>query len=354
MGRAIQIKPEVAQRLHAEKRPVTYKEAGEDGCIFLLPHIMSFSWLMNDLAKDEKSFEGQRNQNPRPAGSITFNRILLLRSTVPHNMLPRQGPVSQTWDFAGTSKKKGTDYTTGSSVMWTEVDEISPLTGLKTGKRKTVGYVRKIVRDRFNNLTAAQAVVQLAVDERPFIIGVENASGAQYLEPTIIAEAMKTGDDYIIQICSHIDWISVDTQKDAKKLRMGQLYPWMVGDQFKFANFCMEPNPMEILYSEFEKCMHSHHHEDIPDVLAYQLRYAPQATQALVNNITSMFYSVDRQGWNELFSGDMVNAYYPDETGKLVPWYEPPPEIANDFLLEPEQPPTPHGLPNLMGFGTYG
>ena len=357
VGRAITIKPEVAQRLQAESKQVTYKDAGEEGCILLLPHIMSFPWLMNDLAKDEKSFEGQRNQNPRPSGSVTFDRILLVRSTVPYTKLPRNGPVSNMWDFAGGKNKKGLDYTTGSAVLWGEEDEIG-LDGKKNGKKKTVGNTLKIVRNRFNNLTGPQAVVQLAVETRPFIIGIEDSPGVRYTENTIQTEAAKTGDPYIIELCNHIDWVPVDNQKDAKKLRIGQLYPWMVNDQWKFLNACMEPLPIEILYTEFIKCTTSHHHEDVPDCLAYQLRYAPRATQALVENNVDMFFQIDRQGWGDIFDEDYRGGgqgllLQTDAQGNVVIW-DPQP-FADFSQPEPEAPSrTPPGMSNILGAGMFG
>lgn len=362
VGRAITIKPEVEDQLRAQGKLVTYQNAGEDGCVFLLPHIMSFSWLMNDLAKDEKSFEGQRNQNPRPAGSVTFDRTLLSRSTIPYQMLPRSGPVSNMWDLNGGKNKKGLDYTTGSAVMWGEEDdltadgkpiELSGPNGTRTRKKKTVGYTLKIIRNRFNNLTVAQAIVQLAVETRPFIVGIEDATGVRYVEETIRNEAARTGDPYIIELFNHIDWVSVDNQKDAKKLRMGQLYPWMVNGQFKFLNACMEPLPLETLYLEFLSCMTSHHHEDMPDCLAYQLRYAPRATQSLVENNTDMFFSLDRRGWNQIYPDGTENAYYADEHGNLLPWNEP--MIQDDWIPEPEvRAETPYQLPNVLGVGIFG
>jgi hypothetical protein len=290
VGVAIKIKPETVQKLEREGKPVNFHEAGEDGCSYLLPHIMSYNWLMQDLAKDEKSFEGQRNQNPRPASSVTFDRISLLRATIPYTEMPKQGPVSHFWDFA-FSKKKGRDYTTGCSVMWGE----SPDEGASTA------FVQQVIRERFVNQTAlAKAIVDFAVKYRPFVIGVEDAAGSQFLEPTIITEAIKTKDPHIIQICSHIEWVTPDNQKDAKRVRMGALHPWLSDKRLKFLNSCMEPKPMELLYSEFEKCLSSHHHDDIPDVISMQPRYAPRATQAIVENNEEMFSQSDIN-WNIIF-----------------------------------------------------
>lgn len=361
VGRAIQIKPEVAEKLRNEGRPVTYQEAGEDGCVLLLPHIMSFSWLMNDLAKDEKSFEGQRNQNPRTAGQVVFDRVTLLRATIPYNLLPRAGPVSVFWDLS-FSEKKGVDYCVGSSVMWGEEDLLLP-DGKKTGNKKTVGYVKKLVRKRFNPFTAAQAIVQMVVEERPFIMGIEDAGGSKNLDPTIRAEAIKTGDPHVIAVCSNIEWVTPSNVKEAKKIRMGALLPWLTEGRMKFLNVAMQPEYQNLdpLYSEFEKCMTSHHHDDIPDNLGYQPRYAPQATQAIVENNVSMFSRIDQMGWGELFiegyqSPGNGQLFQTDSEGNII-YHDPYAAVLNpdDFMPEPEIViTTPHGLPNILGAGLFG
>lgn len=356
IGRAIQIKPEVKEQLEREGKPTTYFEAGPEGCILLLPHLMSFAWCMGDLTKDEKSFEGQRNQNPRTQGDVVFDRMQLVKATVPYTFLPRTGPISQFWDLS-FSQKKGTDFCVGSSVVWGEEDVIGPdgkpveflgSNNQKIREKKTVGYVRKLIRDRFNPFTVAQAVVQMVVEDRPFILGIEKAGGSDLLKPTIEAEALKTRDPYIIAVCSNIDWVTPDNQNDAKKIRMGGLLPWILDGRLKFLNACMQPKhpDLEILYSEFEKCMSDHHHDDIPDNLGYQPRYAPRATQALINNETEIFGQFDRQGWGEIYNGEQGQAYYPDENVNLVPWGAPQPMVFDDFVPEPELQPT-----NYFGFG---
>lgn len=306
VGKAIQIKSEVKKRLEEQGKSVTYQEAGSDGCIFLLPHLMDFKWCMGDLTKDEKSFEGQRNQNPRPASSVTFDRLLLLKNTIPFSEMPVSGPVSQTWDFAYSSRK-GRDYSTGCSIMWGETDELDSK-GNKTGNKKTVGYVQEIIRDRFNHATLAKAVVNLALKYRPFVVAVEKTSGADFLTMPIELEAVRSKDLQIYQVCTNIDWFAVDNQKDAKKVRMAALYPWLLEGKLKFLNTCMtDPHgnvgiqAMEKLYTEFEKCLTSHHHDDIPDVISQQPRYAPRATQALIMKNEEMFSRSDPM-WNMIFT----------------------------------------------------
>jgi hypothetical protein len=316
---------------------------------------------MGEYANNEKVFEGQLNQNPRAASQVVFDRVTLVRATVPYNMLPRSGPISQFWDLS-FSQKKGTDYCVGTSVMWGD-ENVYDAQGKKTEFKKTVGYVRKVVRDRFNPFTAAQAIVQLVVEDRPFILGLEDAAGTRNLEPAIQAEAMKTGDPHVISVCLHIDWVKPSNQKDAKKIRMGSLLPWIVEGRFKFANYCMQPKypTLEVLYSEFEKCMSSHHHDDIPDNLGYQPLYAPRATQAIVENNTDMFgYQLDRRGWGEIYDEDyrpnLGPGYYLDDNGQMVPIDLPPPTMILDDFVPPQDVSgdTPNGMPNILGAGYWG
>ena len=361
VGRACQIKPEAEDRLRREGRPVNYIEAREEGCILLLPKRQPYSWLMGEFSNNEKVFEGQLNQNPRVASQRGFSRLSLIKATVPYNMLPRVGPISQFWDLS-FSTKKGTDYCVGSSVMWSE-DDLYDIQGKKTGGKKTVGYVRKLVRDRFNPFTAAQAIVQLVVEERPFILGIEDAGGSKNLEPTIHAEAIKTGDAHVIAVCTHIEWVTPSNQFDAKRIRMGGLIPWVEEGRLKFANYCMQPKyeTLDAMYDEFERCMSSHHHDDIPDNLGYQPRYAPQAVQSIIENNQDMFGGlIDRRGWGEVFDEDyrpnVGPSYYLDDNGMLVPTEPPPPTIMfDDFVSLEDQPASsPGGMPNILGAGVWG
>lgn len=361
VGRAIQIKPEVREKLEREGKPVTYQEAGEEGCILLLPHLMSFAWCMADLTLDEKSFEGQRNQNPRSASQVGFDKAMLYRATVKYLQLPKEGPCSQVWDLA-SSQKKGRDFTVGTSVIWGEEEQLDA-DGRKTGSKQTVAYVRKIIRDRMLPHQIVQAVIKLAQEERPFMIAIENAQGAIYLKDSLMSAAIRTRDSYIIGLVQGIDWFTPDQQKDAKRLRMGSLHPWITEGRFKFADYCMEANPpplnkMEIVYSEFEKCMFDHHHDDIPDNLGYQTgKFAPPATKAILENNREMFSSIDRQGWNELFNEEYMgqSGSWMDEDGNIVNRAPNISPFAELFYPESEvNTSTPNGMPNVLGSGIWG
>ena len=350
IGRAIQIKEEVALSLAKTEKPVTYKEAGESGCDLLLPKFMPFNWLMRELGKNEKSFEGQLNQNPRPASLIAFSRTMMLKATVPYRELPISGPVSQVWDFA-FSKKKGRDYSTGCSIIWREEDEVDS-NGNKTGNKGIAGYVQEVVRKRFPNpASLAAAVVDLAVKHKPFIVGIEDAAGSHFLTDSIALLATRTGLPEIEAVCSHIDWFAVDNQNDAKRIRMASLHPWITDGRLKFAAHCMvEAGGMDILYSEFEKCLTSCHHDDIPDVVSHQPRYAPRATQQIMENPQAETQTSKEQAIFNLLFEEGTDAF--GRIGMGVPaLIDYDAEELQDEEMHTE---TPAGLSNILGTGLYG
>lgn len=328
IGRAIVIKPEVAERLQREGKKIVYTEAKEEGCDILLPNILSYQYLMIEFNKDEISFEGQYNQNPTPSSVTVFDRPLLVANTVSFQEMPFRGPVSQTWDFAFSDKKKR-DYTTGSSVIWNDKGQF---------------FVHDLIRARYKPYDLAKAVVDFAVKWRPYVIGIEEAGGSKMLEPTIKSEALKTGDAYIINLCSHIDWYTPDLQKDAKRMRMASLHPWLVDGNMKFANFLPI---LEIIYAEFERCLTSHRHDDIPDVLSQQIRYAPRMAQ-LIDSKDLQTYSQLDAAWNMLFE-EGCDAFGRPGFGVVYPRLE---EVQQEEEIKAE---SPEGYSdNILGSGIFG
>jgi len=257
------------------------KELLEEEAILLFPEYLTFKKLRKEWHENEPASEGQYNQNPRPKSTITFDLPLLHRQTIDHTKIPYSGPITITWDFA-FSKKKGRDYSTGVVVRWND---------------KGHAFIIDLVRDKFSPTDLAKAVVKLAKDWRPQIIGIEKAAGSELLEPAIISESIKTGIPEVMSVCGKIDWIKTDNQKDAKAIRMASLHPWLVDNRMFFANFLPY---LDVLYNEFQDCMVSHHHEDIPDVISQQPRYAPRINQ-LIEEKTLSSYSAEDASFNLLF-----------------------------------------------------
>ncbi len=293
IGRSIVIKPETREKLEKENKPISYKEAGADGCTFLFPELHNYKWCMSEYSKGEVIFEGQQNQNPSSSVNPVFDRALMLKHTIPYNdkIVPQSGPISIFWDLA-FSKKKGRDYCTGTAAIW-------------NSQRQMI--VIDLVRAKFKPFDFGKAFVDFARKHRPYIIGVEKAGGSELAHPGIMMEAYKTKDQFIIDVCNRIDWVVPSNQADAKIARMGALHPWIATDMMYFLNTLLGGN-LEVLYDEFERCMGGRHltHDDIPDNLSYQPRYAPSMMQAILTQETNRFSRPDG-AWNYIFdqSGEM-------------------------------------------------
>jgi predicted phage terminase large subunit-like protein len=259
----------------------TYDEAGEEGCHLLFPEYMNFKWLMNEFHKDEIIFEGQLNQNPRPKSHIIFDRPLLMSHTVPFKELPVNGPIAITWDFA-FSEKKNRDYSTAAVGIWNDKGQL---------------YIVDLVRAKFNPTNLAKAVVDLAAHWHPMIIGIEDAAGSKLLEPEIINQARKLNIPEVLAMCGRIDWFTPDQQKEAKKSRMASLHPWLTNDMLYFAAHLPY---LEVLYSEFEKCLANSRHNDIPDAISQLPRYAPRMQQ-LINKNEIITMSREDAAWNLMY-----------------------------------------------------
>lgn len=327
IGVGITIKPEVAKSLQEQGKKINYAEAGEDGCVLLLPKVMPYKWCMQEWRRNEDNFEAQINQNPRPISAVVFTRQELEAVTVPFNMMPFGGLRSQTWDFA-YSTKKGRDFVTGSDAVWDDKGGL---------------VIDDLIRARFKPDELAQAVVDFAKKYHPFVIGIEDASGSKLAEPAIIAKAMATQDPHVIAVCSKIDWIKPNTEIDSKRARMGTMHPWVVEKRLRFASYLPY---LPVLYDEFERCMTSKNaRNDIPDVISQQLQYAPRIIQQTTENPSLTAYNPGGAAWNQLFEeADQFGRpgfYFPPIT---VPVTEP--EISNV--------PSVPGLDNILGSGILG
>jgi predicted phage terminase large subunit-like protein len=274
IGRAWELKKEIKEQL--DSGVLKTEDLAEQHYHVLYPEILSYKFLRQEQQRDDAAFEGQYNQNPRPDASTPFTRPMLLKATVAFNQMPFRGPVSQTWDFA-FSPKKGRDYSTASCAVWDE---------------KGGCYIQDMIRGRFHHLELARAVVDFAKKWHPFVIGIEDTAGSRFLEPTIIAEAQKTGNPFVMAVCSKIDWIKATNERDSKRTRMAAMQPWILGGRLKFAAHLPQ---LEVLYSEFERCLTSHHHDDIPDVISRQVKYAP-----------AMQMVIEKQGFNAFTRTDMA------------------------------------------------
>ena len=251
IGRGWQLRPD-AQKAVVEEQ-VKEEDLTEKDYYILFPEWLGFS-VLKAKQRDDPNFEGQINQNPRPKSRILFDRNMLLRRTVNFTQVPMSGPTCVIWDFA-FSKKKGRDYSTAAVGILNDKGQL---------------FIIDLVRERFTPTKLASTVVDLVQRWRPSIVAIEDASGSQLLQPTIEAEALRRKNDYVLSACKAIDWFPVTNDKDAKLTRMAALHPMLIHEELFFVSHLPY---LEILYSEFEKCLTHSRHDDIPDVIGQMRRY---------------------------------------------------------------------------------
>src|SRR5581483_7658091 len=167
----------------------------------------------------------------------------------------------------------------------------------------------------------------------------------------------KTGIPEVIAVLTNIDWIKPDNQKEAKQQRMAALHPWLVNDRMWVANYLPQ---IEVIYEEFERCLLDHHHDDIPEVIPQQPRYAPRTrllieekgldTRSMADVAWHMLYE---EGWSGPTAGYLLT--HDPVTGELK-WNAPIPyPLVPVEPVEPEvKAEAPPGLDPILGGGLYG
>ena len=305
-------------------------ELEPDQVHLLFPEMLSYAFLRQDYIRDEDSHESQYLQNPRPKSEVDFDKPMLLKHTVPYNNIPYNGPIVQVWDFA-FSKKKGRDYSTGVCAIFDDQGRL---------------YIVDLVRNRFKHTELAKAIVDLAERWKyPAMIGIEDAAGSRNLEPVILIEAKHRNNQDLYDVLKRIDWFPPDQQKDAKKQRMRALHPWLMMDRLWFYNSLPH---LSTLYDEFERCLVSHHHDDIPDVVSMIPRYAPRIQVAMQKGEIRT-WNAEEADWNLYFEEGT------DQFGRIgMRGFDTPP--APQPIIEtglPSEVPAP-GFEPVLGSGLTG
>ena len=80
------------------------------------------------------------------------------------------------------------------------------------------------------------------------------------------------------------------------------MQPLLVAGLLKFANFLPH---IQMLYKEYEGCLHGVGHDDIPDVISRQRKYAPRVVQMASKPETStraFLVSPEQASWNMMFA----------------------------------------------------
>jgi phage terminase large subunit-like protein len=278
IGKAREMKPEAKKLVQDET--VKEDQLEEKDFYFLFPESLGHKILLKKKRTNETVFEGQQQQNPRSKSKIVMGRLLLEKRTIPFAKVPI-GPVIITWDFAFSPDKKR-DFSTAAVGVYNAKGEL---------------FIIHLVRKHFTPAALAKEVVDLAQRYHPVVCAIENAGGSKLLEPSIMAEARRRNQQWLITLCKRIDWFKTDNHKGSKKMRMGTMHPPLVEGKLFFVNTLPY---LQVLYDEFEVCLGNHHHDDIPDVISQQLRYVPQVKSMMIKKKLPEWSNQDA-AWNILF-----------------------------------------------------
>ena len=330
VGAAMTIKQDAEMELVKYNIPRLqwFRKVGEKGVVLLLPKILTYDTCLVSYEEDPEAFETQQRQNVTPPTQQSFTREIILKSTINWMDLPLYGRITHCWDLNGGKGKKDNDMCVGTSCLWDS---------------KGVGYITDLVCSNYpTHISIAQAVVQFAVKHHPDVVSIEDSLGMRMLEPTIWAEADIVGDEYVKSLVRRIYWRPVDTSKDAKKNRIGSLYPLILYGRMKFASTLPE---RERMIEQFIKPVTKSSKNDIPDCISFQTHFMPhpptseQDRKRIEEELKEQRIRVmEKSTWEMLFTENQ----YQDPIN-----YEVQKEEEAEFrpLEEPE------GLENILGFG---
>jgi predicted phage terminase large subunit-like protein len=230
--------------------PTPEQSECEEMVELLFAEALPYSFLRKEQHTDERSFNSQYLCQPIEATQVVFTLDDLRRHTIPFTQLPRAPKYYIAWDFA-YSAKKGRDYSVGAIGALDEQNRL---------------FIVDVIRKRFLPDELAYAVAYSAWQYRPEIIGIENSSGAKFLEMDIARHSATMGYQ------ANIDWFPVSKKLEAKELRVKELQTMMAQGLLWFSGSI---SCMDSLYKEFVQFGGAHHHDDIPDAIAHLRRYLP-------------------------------------------------------------------------------
>lgn len=341
-GVEILIGAEMTIRTEAEMEMVKYnipralwfRKAGPNGVLLLMPHESTYEECLVRYEEDPEAYETQRRQNVMPPTQQMFTRELLVKNTVNWMDLPLYGRVTHCWDLNGGKGKKDNDMCVGTACLWDSAG---------------IGYIIDLVCANYpTHVSIAQAIVQFARKHHPDTVSIEDSLGMRMIEPTIWAEADKTGDEFVKQIVRHIYWRPVDTSKDAKKNRISSLYPQVLYGKIKFASTLPE---RERMINQFVKPITKFSKNDIPDCIAFQMVFQPQApqTKEQQEKIKAEMQrrreqEIGKSTWEMLFTENQGVNYPP------INYEVPQDEVFENQIPYAES----DGLDNILGFGLIG
>lgn len=208
---------------------------------------MTVAWLKEQQRNNPFIFNCQYLNDPTPTDKQHITEELILRHTIPRQHFPRNGRVFIAWDL-GYSRKEYSDWSVGAVGMYDDQGRL---------------FILDIARGRFSPYELVHNIFNLILRWRPARVGIENAGGAELLEPSLVAFSRQH------RIHLPLDWLPVSSSVK-KTTRIAGLQGLLLQDKLYFAAGLPDFEELKKEFVRFPK----YKHDDIPDAISLLLNYA--------------------------------------------------------------------------------
>lgn len=240
--------------------------------VLLFPERFDFAWLDDQRKADPYIFNCQYLNDPTPVDMASFTEDLILRHTIPHAHVPRNGSVFQTWDL-GYSQKQYSDSSVGVTGLFDAAGNL---------------FVLDIVAGKFTPHQLVSAVVMFARKWRPSLVGIEESGGAKLMLPAL--------EVLMRQMRMHInlDWIK-NSPTRKKRERIASLQPLFKFDNLYLSTMIPEEHRAQLMKQlvKFPKFTHDDYPDAISMLLDYRKRVDIQAMNESEDGQDSIHYDAD-------------------------------------------------------------
>jgi phage terminase large subunit-like protein len=263
---------------------------------------LTFKALMDEYKVDSYIFSCQYLLNPQASKIVKFTEQMLRKQIISHDQFPQPGSyfIAQFWDFAKTANADS-DRSCG---MTAQIATAGHLAGRM--------FISEIVRGRFSKSELPFQLARMALRWRPVEkLGIEKSPGADFLENDILRAFAKVG----YPDAPSIEWVTLDTQKDAKNVRAETSETLMIDNRVFFSDQ-IPKELMDEVIQEFVKFKPgSNRKDDSVDTLGHIARYLPKditPPQTVQEEMTAAWDLLAQKQLHErqfMTSGDTENTY---------------------------------------------
>lgn len=204
------------------------EEMTEKDYVLWFPERLTYEFLKAKKKKSPDTFPIKYLNDPRVLHKVKFPRELLVRRTIPHTQLPKEGLIVTTVDTA-YSTKSWADYT----VIMTAV--------IYGGRF----YIIDMVRGRFNEFELPAVIANTAFRWKPKRIAIEESVGVKWMGKELKRELDKLQISVPVTYCS----LGLGSKKRSKAMKAKPVLR-LLGDERLF--FSIGCNNLDEIYKEME------------------------------------------------------------------------------------------------------